>query len=517
MKRKALFYLLPLLSGVALIPAFPPLEQGWLAWFALMPLLYFCLHAGPRQALGGAFLFGLPLHLYLNLYLSRVLFTYLPPGLAVTAMILLIALLCCFCALFTVFASCLRRLQSPLLLAAAIPALWVLVEYIRSLGFIGYTVGYLGYTQWSCPFILNILAASGYWGLSFVMVFFQSILLLALEKRLRGKKLAAAAAIFLALFCGGIFLPGLAQVEMEEAPILAALVQGCGTPEEKLTSSGREKILQRYLELTRAAVEEEPRVELILWPETVVNLKMKDGAPQHRREMVRLAEELGVSILYGAQLYAEEALYNSMILLAPGQGQTQLYHKRRLVPFVEYFPLEDLLNRILNLESGIILGSYTPGEEITIFNYRGLPLAGVICFESYFGDYTRLFARRGGRHLFIATNDAWFGRSIGLEQHAQAAALRAAEMGIGVTQVANSGISISFDYRGRELLRTGKEEQGFHILPLDLARRATFYRWAGDFVPPLCLLLLAGCAVQAARGARCPLQLPAGSRRRQSR
>jgi len=185
------------------------------------------------------------------------------------------------------------------------------------------------------------------------MVFFQSILLLALEKRLRGKKLAAAAAIFLALFCGGIFLPGLAQVEMEEAPILAALVQGCGTPEEKLTSSGREKILQRYLELTRAA---------------------KDGAPQHRREMVRLAEELGVSILYGAQLYAEEALYNSMILLAPGQGQTQLYHKRRLVPSVEYFPLEDLLNRILNLESGIILGSYTPGEEITIFNYRGLPL-----------------------------------------------------------------------------------------------------------------------------------------------
>ena len=52
-------------------------------------------------------------------------------------------------------------------------------------------------------------------------------------------------------------------------------------------------------------------------------------------------------------------------------------------------------------------------------------------------------------------------------------------MGIGVTQVANSGISISFDFRGRELLRTGKDELGFYILPLDLARRATFYRRAG--------------------------------------
>ncbi len=517
MKKTALLYLLPLLSGLALIPAFPPLEQGWLAWFALMPLIYFCLRSGPRQSLCGAFLFGLPLHLYLNLYLSGVLFTYLPRGLAILAMILLIALLCFFSALFTVATGCARRLKSPLLLAAVIPALWVLVEYIRSLGFIGYNVGYLGYTQWRYPALLNFLAVSGYWGLSFIMVFFQSILLLVLEKRLRGKNLVAAAAIFLALFCGGIFLPGLAPVERAEAPLRTALIQGCGTPEEKLTSSGRKKILQRYLELTRAAVEKEPRVELILWPETVVNLKMKDGVPQHRREMIRLAEELGVSILYGAQLYAEEALYNSMILLSHEQEESQVYHKRRLVPFVEYFPLEELLNKMLHLDSDIILGGYTPGEEITLFNYRGLPLAGVICFESYFGDYTRLFARRGGQHLIVATNDAWFGKTIGLEQHAQVAALRAAEMGIGVTQVANSGISISFDFRGRELLRTGKDELGFYILPLDLARRATFYRRAGDFVPLLCLLLLAGCAVQAVPAIKIPLRLPEAYRRRKSR
>lgn len=90
-------------------------------------------------------------------------------------------------------------------------------------------------------------------------------------------------------------------------------------------------------------------------------------------------------------------------------------------------------------------------------------------------------------------------------------------MGIGVTQVANSGISISFDFRGRELLRTGKDELGFYILPLDLARRATFYRRAGDFVPLLCLLLLAGCAVQAVPAIKIPLRLPEAYRRRKSR
>ncbi len=507
------FYLLPLLSGLTLILAFPPFEQGWLAWFALMPLLRFCLQAGPRQALCGGFIFGLPLQLYLNLYLGTILFAHLTPALAATALIFLIALLSLFYALFALAISCIRGLKKPLLLAAAIPSLWVLLEYLRSLGFIGYTVGYLGYTQWRCPVSLNLLAAFGYWGLSFVMVFFQSALMLGLDRRLSGKKLTAAAVILAALLCGGTYLPELAAVEREAVPLQIALIQGCSGPEEILDSD-RELILRRYLELTRAALEKEPGVELVLWPETVVTLVMKKGALLQRQQMIRLAGELGVDLLYGAQIYSGETPYNSIVFLSPQQGRTQVYHKQRLVPFVEYFPLEGQLNRWLDLDFKI--GRYRAGDEYSLFSHRRGPLAGAICFESYFGDYTRRFARRGGRHLFIATNDVWFGESIGLEQHAQVAALRAAEMGIGVTQVANSGISISFDYRGRELMRTGKGERGFHILKLDLARRNTLYRLAGDFFPPLSLLLVAA-AVLALRKSRSPSPPPGGSPHRKSR
>ena len=486
-KVPPLFYLLPLSSGLALILAFPPFEQGWLAWVALMPLLWFCLQAGPRQAFCGGFLFALPLQLYLNYYLSTVLFAYLAPPLATTALLLLIILLCLFYGLFALAVSCLRKLQSPLLLAAVIPALWVLTEYLRSLGFIGYPVGYLGYTQWRCPPALNLLSAFGYWGLAFTIVFFQALFLLALKRSLGGKRLLAGAAIFLALFCGGAFLPELAAIEKEAVPLQTALIQGCSDPEEIL-ESGREAILKRYLRLSRAALAEEPGVELVLWPETVVVLRMREGVLLQRREMVRLAEELAVDLLYGAQIYTEESVYNAIVLCSPEGDRPQIYRKQRLVPFVEYFPLEAWLNKWLDLDFN--LGRYGAGDEHTLFSHRRGPFGGVICFESYFGDYTRHFARAGGRHLFIATNDVWFGKSIGLEQHAQVAALRAAEMGIGVTQIANSGISISFDYRGRELMRTGKGECGFHLLPLDLAARPTLYRAAGDFFLPLSLLLL---------------------------
>ena len=134
------------------------------------------------------------------------------------------------------------------------------------------------------------------------------------------------------------------------------------------------------------------------------------------------------------------------------------------------------------------------GKKTTIFNLSGIPLAGVICFESYFGDYTRLFARDGARHLFILTNDVWFENSISLEQHAQVAAIRAAESGIGVTQVANSGITISFNYRGEEIFRSPKLTEEIVIAPLSPEGRRTLYRRWGDYLPAFCGLFLAGLA-----------------------
>ncbi len=483
---------LPIFSALLLILAFPPFEQGYLAWFALMPLLWFCFRASPRQALLGGFLFGLPLHLYLNVYLTGVLFTYLPTSLAVLSTALLILLLSAFSATFTLFASYAYRQKHPLTLTLTAPSIWLIVEYARSLGFIGYNVGYLGYTQWSYPAVLNIASVYGYWGIPFIMVLFQAIAVLVFLRKLQGRSLAAAVLIVGLLAGGGTLLPNLFPTEKNETPLWTALIQGNSSPEETLSASGKEVILKRYLDLTRQAKVQEPRLELIVWPETVVDLYVREQDISHRPQMTALAKELDISILYGARVRTREDLFNAVVLLTP-DGDFQSYYKHRLVPFVEYFPLKAQLNSMLNLD--VTLGSYTPGSEITLFEVSGNPVAGVICFESYFGDFTRHFARLGGRHLFVLTNDAWFGETIGLEQHAQVAAIRAAELGIGVTQVANSGITISFDYQGRELLRSGKMIEDSFILPLDLASRPTIYVAAGDYFPAFWALFLIFCIV----------------------
>ena len=69
----------------------------------------------------------------------------------------------------------------------------------------------------------------------------------------------------------------------------------------------------------------------------------------------------------------EDGLYNSMILLCPGREDLQSYSKKYLVPIVEYFPLDDLLNRWLDLR--VILGTYERGKEINVMNLNGMPLS----------------------------------------------------------------------------------------------------------------------------------------------
>ncbi len=485
-------YLLPICSGLLLIPAFPRFEQGYLAWFALLPLLFFCINNPPRKAAAGGFLFGLPISLYLNFYLITVLYNYLSFPLAIFSVVALITLISLYSALFAAGVSCIRESCRPFTLTLAIPSLWVVMEYMRSLGFMGYNVGYLGYTQWRYPWLLNTAATYGYWGLPFVMVAFQCFPLLAWSGQLSGRRLAAAAAVWLVLFGGGILLPF--SFDREQAPriVWTALIQGNSSPEEILSATGKDRVLSKYLDLTRRAAAEQPGINLVVWPETVVDLEGPNVF--HKPEIIDLARELQTNLLYGARIFNDSKFFNSAVALPAGGDSISLYHKYRLVPFVEYSPAEKLLNSIVDLD--IKVGRYTVGEKkTTVFNLADTPVAGVICFESYFGDYTRRFARDGARHLFVLTNDAWFENSTSLEHHAQVAAIRAAENGIGVTQVANSGITISFDYRGREILRLPKLTEEFAIMPLNTGGRCTLYRRFGDFLPAFCGLFLAGLIV----------------------
>lgn len=488
--RKGAHLLPPLLAGLVLIFTYPPFEQAYLAWVALLPLLHTCLRVDPRKAFWAGFVFGLPLHLYLNLYLTEVLFPFLSPLPATAALAGIVFIGSFWHGAFGYTASQANRRGVAWFTAMAVPAAWLAFEYVRSLTFLAYNIGYLGYSQWNFPPALSIASVYGYWGLPFFIVSLQVLVLLAARRKLRGKALYAATAGYTALLAAGLIIPGFYRVEAGPGVLRTALVQGNIGTEEALTLD-RDEVLEHYLALTGQAIAKDPEIRLVAWPETVGTVITENGVVHHP-SLVSAAGKMEADLLYGARAVDGGLLYNAVAHISRNGEDTPLYYKHRLVPFVEFFPMEGLLNRLIDID--LLLGSYNPGTSITLFAVDDARVAAVICFESYFGDHTRQFARRGASHLFVPTNDAWFGRSIGLDMHAQVGAIRAAEAGTGVTQVANSGITISFDNRGREMFRSGKEEETVLVADLSLDRRSTLYARLGDYFPACWIALTLLCA-----------------------
>ncbi len=83
--------------------------------------------------------------------------------------------------------------------------------------------------------------------------------------------------------------------------------------------------------------------------------------------------------------------------------------------------------------------------------------------------------------IFNATNDAWFGTSIGPEQHLAAARMRAVEEGLPVVRAANTGISAIIDANGDVVARLDTGETGVIDASLPGARAPTPYARFGDW------------------------------------
>ena len=138
--------------------------------------------------------------------------------------------------------------------------------------------------------------------------------------------------------------------------------------------------------------------------------------------------------------------------LSPDGGRSiQVYHKVHLVPFGEYVPGRNTLPGI-----GRIVGDQVPedfgfGKEYTVFTLtRGdVRVAPLICFEDTIGELTRQFVLRGANLLANVTNDGWFQRSAGSQQHLANAVFRCVETRLPMVRSANTGVTCFINEFGR--------------------------------------------------------------------
>lgn len=266
-------------------------------------------------------------------------------------------------------------------------------------------------------------------------------------------------------------------------------VQGNILQTEKWDPAFRDRNISRYLDLSAQS----GSFDVLLWPESAF-----PGYLDENPEMLdQIAERLpeGRVLLTGAQTRESAGTgtrYRNSILAVDQTGRiVTRYAKHHLVPFGEYVPLRGFLP-LQRLTIG--LGDFTPGPGPQTVELPGLSPVGLsICYEAIFPGRVVDAASRPD-WIFNATNDAWFGASLGPRQHLASARMRAVEEGLPMVRAANTGISAVIDGYGRIVARLGLDETGFLDARLPAALPATSFAKYGQM---MFLLVLAACIAGA--------------------
>ncbi len=486
--------LLALTTSVLFSLAFPPVKLGFLAYVALVPLFILLADKDYRQAIRWGFITGLFMNLGTLYWISWV---------TVPGAIAAILYLPIYTVIYALLHTLLRQRLPEKYFYWCVPFLWTGVEYLRSLGVLGFPWSSLAYTQTYYLSLIQYVSFTSVYGVSFWVASINVVIWLLWQSTSRVKKMLL---LFIALlltflipwFYGQLVLPDPSKISDEK--IRVGLIQGNIDPFVKWDDAFLEENLKIYDRLSREAAQQQP--QLLIWPETAVPDYLRISS-LYLNGIRKLLADIKVPLITGAPDFEYQAdqsylAYNAVFLFTPTQDSLPCYRKMHLVPFGERVPftetfpfLRDFLER---LEMGE--GNFSPGSQVVSFRVpmvgRDQPTADrsslrdhilapvVICFESLFPEIVRQFIQNGADILIIITNDAWFKRSAAPYHHAQAAVFRAIENRISIARCANTGVSMFIDPYGRTIQATGIFETAVVVNDLPLRRHTTFFSKHGN-------------------------------------
>ncbi len=378
---------------------------------------------------------------------------------------------------------------------------WIGFEYLRTLGFLGYSYGILGYSQYLFLPLARFASLTGVWGVSFMLVFPQSLIAFSLADGFRGfykrfKKhlpvLAGYAAVFAAVLAYGVF----SAVDYGSSRSLeVSLIQQNSDP-WKNTYEEYERTLDSLIDLSTRSLAEKP--DIVIWSETAFvpaieyHLKYRES-----QEAVRVVKKLtefldtqsvpyvigndeGVKIRQGTP--EEERIDYNSVLLFDKSKVVERYRKLHLVPFTEHFPYKDIFPALYDLLVSLDTHFWEKGTEYTVFEALGVKFSTPICFEDTFGYLSRRFCENGAELIVNLSNDTWSGSVVAEFQHLAMGVFRAIENRRSMVRSTNSGITCVVDPNGLVIQRLAPFTKGYLVagVPVYTAGRTLYTAW-GDW------------------------------------
>ena len=222
----------------------------------------------------------------------------------------------------------------------------------------------------------------------------------------------------------------------------------------------KEKILERFNKLVRYSNPKKGEKTLFIWPEGVFSGYSYDEVFAFK-ELILKNFSKEHTIIFGINQLDPKSgnFYNSMLVVDNNFKIIQSYNKRKLVPFGEFLPFENFINKFGFKKITEGHGSFLRGiknDNILIDKINFLPL---ICYEIIFTDLIQ--KSHADTNLIInISEDGWFGNTIGPDQHFTKSIFRAIENDTFLLRSANKGISAIIDNKGKIIKRLNRNEAG---------------------------------------------------------
>lgn len=367
-------------------------------------------------------------------------------------------------------------------------------EMIRGWLFTGFPWGNPGQVWIDTPFapLAALVGASGLGALTFLVAGLMAQIF-GRGPRVRARSVLIGSVATIAT--GGLIVgssPGQSPLPADREVTLR-LVQPNAPQHLKWDPDHAYDFVTRQIDLTAAdPAPGRRRPDLVIWPETAVPTLL-EWTDDLRIAMAEAAQ--GAPVLFGVQRGDGMRYYNSLALIGPSGKVQATYDKHHLVPFGEYIPLGDWLDRFgISAFASQAGNGYSagPGARVLDLGAAGTALP-LICYEAAFPRDVRAAPTRAD-WILHATNDAWFGDYSMPYQHLAQARFRAIEFGLPVIRVANTGISAVIDTRGQVRASIPLGQAGFLDMQLPGADRPTPYSRHGD-LPLAVLITVALCGL----------------------
>jgi len=441
--------------GASLNLSFAPF--AWWPVGILAPAMLFALVRGlpPRRAAAAGAAFGAGLFSFGTYWLYTCIHSFglAPIWLTLFLQVALVAIMASYSALLCFVANRFWLKSGATRDWLVLPALWVVLEWLRGWLFSGFPWLSIGYAFIDSPLagwapLLGVYGIT--WAAAFAAVAVHLLFGAGSAKARRVASLCALGALFLA--------PSLASriawTHPSGAAFPIAAVQAAIPQDEKWQENNREATIARYSQLTSEAW----GARLIVWPEAALPV-LANNIQDYLQSLQAAGRRHDADFAIGLVNYdpVTQQYFNGLRVLSDTGGGW--YYKRHLVPFGEYFPVPPFVRSWMRLMS-LPFDDLTRGSESQpVLSAAGQKLGLTICYEDAYGSQ-QLQVLRQATLLVNVTNNAWYGDSSAPHQHLQISRLRALEAGRYLIRAANDGITALIGPQGQIIARLPQFQEG---------------------------------------------------------